>query len=228
MTPAQQTPMEKIPLIKMQHEIEILLSHDFDAMSLKELKTIGSEIINLFSISQKEYGVGKIRLTDPQGESWSYVQFLTTKLEHENDFVKVGDLFASSWGYDQTNVEFYKVVGLTKSGKSARVRQIGMISKANEGGSDMSDSVRPDPTHEIKVKVFNEELHYYEDTKDNLPDLTIRIDKSTSWNPRLHKRESIGENWLRGSVYYGSNGSKHLESLSRIAPTESHYRSWYA
>jgi hypothetical protein len=220
--------MEKTPLIKMQHEIEILLSHDFDAMSLKELKTIGSEITNLFSISQKEYGVGKIRLSNPQGESWSYVQFLTKKLEHENDFVKVGDLFASSWGYDQTNVEFFKVVGLTKSGKSARIRQIGMTSKSNDGGSDMSDSVTPDPKHEIKVKVMNEEKHYFEDTKEHLPDLTVRIEKSSQWNPRLHKRETIGETGLRGSVYYGCNASKHLESLSRIAPTESHYRSWYA
>lgn len=37
--------------------------------------------------------------------------------------VKVGDFFSSSWGYDQTNVDFYKVVGLTKSGKSVRVQK---------------------------------------------------------------------------------------------------------
>lgn len=30
--------------------------------------------------------------------------------------VKVGDVFVSSWGYDQTNVDFYKVVGLTPKG----------------------------------------------------------------------------------------------------------------
>lgn len=30
--------------------------------------------------------------------------------------VKVGDFFYSSWGYDQTNVDFYKVVGLTPKG----------------------------------------------------------------------------------------------------------------
>ena len=37
--------------------------------------------------------------------------------------VKVGDFFVCSWGYDQTNVDFYKVVGLTKSGKSVRVQK---------------------------------------------------------------------------------------------------------
>lgn len=27
--------------------------------------------------------------------------------------IKVGDFFVSSWGYDQTNIDFYKVVGVT-------------------------------------------------------------------------------------------------------------------
>lgn len=30
--------------------------------------------------------------------------------------VEIGDFFVSSWGYDQTNVDFYKVVGLTPKG----------------------------------------------------------------------------------------------------------------
>ena len=30
--------------------------------------------------------------------------------------VQVGDFFVNSWGYDQTNVDFYKVVGLTPKG----------------------------------------------------------------------------------------------------------------
>ena len=30
--------------------------------------------------------------------------------------VKVGDYFVCSWGYDQTNVDFYKVVALTPKG----------------------------------------------------------------------------------------------------------------
>lgn len=37
--------------------------------------------------------------------------------------VKVGDFFYSSWGYDQTNVDFYKVVGFTASGKSVRLQK---------------------------------------------------------------------------------------------------------
>ena len=36
--------------------------------------------------------------------------------------LKVGDLLSSSWGYDQTNVDFYEVTAVT--GKSAKVRKI--------------------------------------------------------------------------------------------------------
>ena len=34
---------------------------------------------------------------------------------------EVGDVLVSSWGYDQTNVDFWRVVSLTASGKSARI-----------------------------------------------------------------------------------------------------------
>lgn len=36
--------------------------------------------------------------------------------------IKVGDIFETSWGYDQTNVNFYEVVGLT--GASVKIRPI--------------------------------------------------------------------------------------------------------
>ena len=34
---------------------------------------------------------------------------------------EVGDVLVSSWGYDQTNIDFWRVVGLTASGKSVRI-----------------------------------------------------------------------------------------------------------
>jgi hypothetical protein len=36
----------------------------------------------------------------------------------------VGDFVFTSWGYDQTNVSFYRVEGLTPSGKSVRIVQV--------------------------------------------------------------------------------------------------------
>jgi hypothetical protein len=37
--------------------------------------------------------------------------------------VKPGAFFVRSWGYDQTNVTFYKVIAVTASGKSVRVQK---------------------------------------------------------------------------------------------------------
>lgn len=38
--------------------------------------------------------------------------------------VKEGDIFVSSWGYDQTNIDFYEVVKVTPSGKSVWTKRI--------------------------------------------------------------------------------------------------------
>ena len=51
--------------------------------------------------------------------------------------VKVGDIFVSSWGYDQTNVQFYEVVGLTKTKKSARLRGIAQLLEDEGDGWEM-------------------------------------------------------------------------------------------
>lgn len=49
--------------------------------------------------------------------------------------VKVGDIFVSSWGYDQTNIDFYEVVGLT--GASVKVRKVAkeFISRGGPAGN---------------------------------------------------------------------------------------------
>lgn len=49
----------------------------------------------------------------------------TTTTTTPEAVVEVGDVFESSWGYDQTNVDFYEVTGFTPSGKSVRLRRIG-------------------------------------------------------------------------------------------------------
>ena len=37
--------------------------------------------------------------------------------------IQVGDFFSAGWGYDQTNIDFHQVVGISKSGKSVRLAQ---------------------------------------------------------------------------------------------------------
>jgi hypothetical protein len=48
---------------------------------------------------------------------------METKIEEPTRIAgpQVGDVLVSSWGYDQTNVDFWRVEGLTASGKSVRI-----------------------------------------------------------------------------------------------------------
>ena len=39
--------------------------------------------------------------------------------------VKVGDIFCNSWGWEQTQVDFYEVVRVSKTGKTGDLRPIG-------------------------------------------------------------------------------------------------------
>lgn len=56
--------------------------------------------------------------------------------------VQVGDVFSCSWGYDQTNVNFYEVVEITPSGKSVKILPI--WGKVVEGDGGPSERVVPD------------------------------------------------------------------------------------
>lgn len=56
--------------------------------------------------------------------------------------IKVGDIFYASWGYDQTNVDWYKVIDVTKTGKSVKLQEIeGKIT--SDGGLSMSGKSTP-------------------------------------------------------------------------------------
>ena len=56
---------------------------------------------------------------------------------------KIGDILVSSWGYDQTNIDFYEVVGITPSGKSIRLRAI--TGEHVQTVGFMSEMVKPVP-----------------------------------------------------------------------------------
>jgi hypothetical protein len=73
--------------------------------------------------------------------------------------VKVGDIFYSSWGYDQTNVDFYEVVGLT--GASVKVREVAQERLSSDGYG--SDQVVPVPGYyigEVMTKRISDARHW--------------------------------------------------------------------
>ena len=45
--------------------------------------------------------------------------------------VQIGTIFSCSWGYEQTNVDFYEVVKVTKA--SVVVREIGTATESSDG-----------------------------------------------------------------------------------------------
>lgn len=53
----------------------------------------------------------------------------------------VGDILDGSWGYDQTNVEFWQVVDVTPSGKSVKIRPVAQFFSRQGGAS--GDTVYP-------------------------------------------------------------------------------------
>lgn len=47
--------------------------------------------------------------------------------------IKVNDIFVKTWGYGQTNVDFYQIVELSKSGKTAYLKKIDKYSTDENG-----------------------------------------------------------------------------------------------
>jgi len=195
------------PEQKRYQEMEILLSHNFDQMSLEELNNIASEYISL-----QQQG-DTLHWSSEQYKAWQYLYFRIKQEENKNDFVKIGDVFNSHWGYDQTNIEFYKIVEISKTGKTAKVVQIGAesIGDKREIIRNMSDNAVPDPNNII-------------DSRKQL----VKIEKRHEKNAWTDKAEQIGECQLRGSVYIGTdaNSTKHLTTLYRTKGACG--RSWYA
>lgn len=115
--------------------------------------------------------------------------------ENQDQSIKIGDVFFAMWGYEQTNIDFVKIVSLSKTGKTVKAVSIGqkIISEAGF----MSETVAPDPEN-VKSK-----------------EVTLRIDVRNQDNPELV---------LRGSYYY-SDEEKQLQTLWRYTKPlyQSHY-----
>jgi hypothetical protein len=85
----------------------------------------------------------------------------TPKKEDGFDFgVKVGDIFYNSWGYEQTNIDWYQVVAITPTGKSVKVKRIN--AKIKDSGN-MSGSSMPvkNSWHDRDKKVYTKKMKRY-------------------------------------------------------------------
>jgi len=67
---------------------------------------------------------------------------MTTATANVMDQIEIGDFFACSWGYNQTQVDFYEVVGKTKA--SVRIEKVPKVVVERMAGSDR---VAPNPAN---------------------------------------------------------------------------------
>lgn len=88
-----------------------------------------------------------------------------------SDFYKIGDIICNTWGWEQTNVNFYKVIKVMP--KSILIQQV--YSKIEEGSEEshgMACNVLPDPDNILKDtsitlrvyangKLSNHKSYYY-------------------------------------------------------------------
>jgi|DEB0MinimDraft_10_1074344.scaffolds.fasta_scaffold132116_1 hypothetical protein len=67
---------------------------------------------------------------------------LENKNVNASDFYEIGDIIVNSWGYEQTNVSFYQVVGITK--RTIKTKQISQEMVEGSGNSNgMACEVMP-------------------------------------------------------------------------------------
>jgi len=83
-----------------------------------------------------------------------------TTTEPRRTTPEVGDILRSTWGYDQTNVDYYQVTRITPSGLSIGIRPIGYATRENTG-EWAQDYVTPAPGNFIgPEKLKRAKPHY--------------------------------------------------------------------
>ena len=125
------------------------------------------------------------------------------KKVQEFDFnVKVGDLFYSSWGYEQTNVTFFQVIELVGK-KSVRVREVHPERKSENPvcgmAADRSYSLTSEllPASERSTFIKDQEKgdlkrlkSYHQDSRNN-----PQFDVSSFCNAYKYNGEELYESW---------------------------------
>ena len=97
----------------------------------------------------KDLETVKKALENATGEKPTAKTTKTKGTENVNKYgVKVGDIFSASWGYEQTNVDFFQVIALVGE-CSVRVREVCPTMIDEQGISGMSADRTYKLTHEI-------------------------------------------------------------------------------
>ena len=79
--------------------------------------------------------------------------------EDDKDAVKVGDLYYTSWGYDQTNYDYIVVEEVSKTGKTIKARRTSHEHKGSTGQANIQKPINAPfgDTFRLKVEKYNRE-----------------------------------------------------------------------
>jgi hypothetical protein len=110
------------------------------------------------------------------------------------DHFKVGDLLRTSWGYDQTNVEFFKIVRVLE--KSVEVVAIGGKTVTSEGNyGPCAGHCTPDPDNVLTGEYQTKDNGIKRvQTYDNGKTVYVRIHEHSSGYP-VKVGDSVYESW---------------------------------
>ena len=117
----------------------------FPALQVKKVKAKAYNlIVNCYYTSeeQREQKIANLKANvDHREEEKKKRAEARKNFKHS---LKVGDILSSSWGYDQTNIDYYQVIRVM--GKSVAIREIGARSgsKAGYGGDSAFKSAVKD------------------------------------------------------------------------------------
>ena len=119
--------------------------------------------------------------------------------------VQVGDIFSCSWGYDQTNVDFFQVLKLCGE-KSVRVRQVQPKMVEEKAESGMSAT------------------RFYEITREILPP-TGTVFITDQENGDLKRLKSWAKDGVSDPIFEVGSGGYicHKEPLGKVE----HFESWW-
>tara|TARA_R100000697_G_scaffold21892_3_gene29324 strand:- start:223 stop:573 length:351 start_codon:yes stop_codon:yes gene_type:complete len=86
------------------------------------------------------------------------------RYKYNNENIKVGDIFYRSWGYDQTNIDYYVVI--KKIGKSSAMFACLENKRVDEKSDQYHDAVVPYLPSKNIGKEFLCRIKYYRDSND--------------------------------------------------------------
>lgn len=148
----------------------------------------------------------KARLEKRAAEKKAYREKAKKEAAEAAKLVKVGDVFSCSWGYDQTNVDFFQVVALVGKG-SVRVRQVQPALIAENPGMMCADRTYEIPGDGTLLPTTGHSVFI----KDNVNGDVKRIQPGYGTEPRP-------------TIKLSSFAWGHLEKPGQTK----HYESWYA